>query len=75
MKLATFSFDKLVPPKHQLIVILMLILVVFFLFYSPLYFGGKTFQSGDILTSKSMEPYVRQGGGRFWNPYEWAREK
>ncbi len=56
--LAAFSFDKLVPSKYQLIVIAALILFVFLFFYSPLYFGGKTFQSGDIITSQNSKTYL-----------------
>ncbi len=69
--LAAFSFDKLVPSKYQLIVIAALILFIFLFFYSPLYFGGKTFQSGDITTIKSYENYVTQEkeGSNLWNPY------
>jgi hypothetical protein len=69
--LAAFSFDKLVPSKYQLIFIAALILFVFLFFYSPLYFGGKTFQSGDIITSQSAKTYVEnhEGGYTLWNPY------
>ncbi len=56
--LAAFSFDKLVPSKYQLVVIVALILFVFLFFYSPLYFGAKTFQSGDIITSQSAKTYL-----------------
>ena len=68
--LAAFSFDKLVPSKYQLIVIAALILFVFLFFYSPLYFGGKTFQSGDIITSQSAKTYIEthEGGYTLWNP-------
>jgi len=70
-KLASFSFDKLVPSKYQLIVIAALILFVFLFFYSPLYFGGKTFQSGDIVTRKSIDTYLENHQGDFtlWNSY------
>jgi len=66
-----FSLDKFVPVKFQTLFLLLIILLVFLLFYSPLYFGGKTFQSGDIITSESQKPYVanHQGGYTLWNPY------
>ncbi len=69
--LAAFSFDNLVPSKYQLIVVIGLILLVFLFFYSPLYFGGKTFQSGDIITSQSANTYIEnhEGGYTLWNPY------
>ncbi len=51
--------------------LLLLILLVFLLFYSPLYFGGKTFQSGDIITSQSSKTYLEnhKDGYTLWNPY------
>jgi hypothetical protein len=69
--LAAFSFDKLVPSKYGLLVIAAIILFVFLFFYSPLYFGGKTFQSGDIITSQSMTTYIENYSGDYtlWNPY------
>lgn len=67
----SFSLDKIIPPKFQTLSFLLLILLMFLLFYSPLYFGGKTFQSGDIITSESSRTYVEnhQGGYTLWNPY------
>ena len=56
--LAKFSIDNLVPSKYQTIFFAVLILLVFLFFYSPLYFGGKTFQSGDIITSQSVRTYL-----------------
>ncbi len=68
---AGFSLDKFIPAKYQLPVIAAIILVIFLLFYSPLYFGGKTFQSGDIVTSQSMQTYLQhhEDGYTLWNPY------
>jgi hypothetical protein len=39
-------------------------------FLNPLYFGGKTFESGDILSAKSFEPYINNhtDGFTLWNP-------
>lgn len=67
----TFSLDKIVPTKFQTLFILVFILLVFYVFYSPLYFGDKTFQSGDIITSQASKTYVEnhQGGYTLWNPY------
>ena len=69
--LLSFSLDKMIPAKFQTLVLLLVILLIFLLFYSPLYFGGKTFQSGDILTSEASRTYVQnhQGGYTLWNPY------
>lgn len=69
--LTGFSVDKFVPAKFQTPLALLIILIVFLIFFSPLYFGGKTFQSGDITTIKSYENYVNQDkeGFTLWNPY------
>lgn len=69
--LNTFSLDKFIPSKFQIPVFALIILVIFLLFYSPLYFGGKTFNSADILTSKSLNGYVEheREGYTLWNPY------
>ena len=69
--LSSFSLDKIIPAKFQTVSLLLVILLIFLLFYSPLYFGGKTFQSGDILTSQSAKTYIEnhEGGYTLWNPY------
>ncbi len=69
--LNSFSLDKIIPAKFQTLALLLLILLVFLLFYSPLYFGGKTFQSGDIITSQSSKTYLEnhKDGYTLWNPY------
>ena len=67
----SFSLDKYIPVKFQTLFLLLIILVVFLIFYSPLYFGGKTFQSADIVTSQSAKTYIvtHEGGYTLWNPY------
>ena len=69
--LSTFSLSKYIPEKYQITVFALIILALFLFFFSPLYFGDKTFQSGDILTSKSSSTYVEQHSDGFtlWNPY------
>jgi hypothetical protein len=69
--LTGFSLDKIIPIKFQTLFLLLVILLIFLLFYSPLYFGGKTFQSGDIITSESSKTYLKnhEGGYTLWNPY------
>lgn len=66
-----FNLDNYVPLKYQTLLFLLIILITFIIFYYPLYFGGKTFQSGDIITSESIKPYIKahQGGYTLWNPY------
>lgn len=65
-----FSLDKFIPVKFQTLALLLIVLLVFLIFYSPLYFGGKTFQSGDIITSNSVKTYLEdhEGGYTLWNP-------
>ncbi|MFZ2322429.1 MAG: YfhO family protein [Ignavibacteriaceae bacterium] len=67
----SFSLDKIIPVKFQTLSLLVIILLIFLIFFFPLYFGGKTFQSGDIITASSSITYVEnhQGGYTLWNPY------
>lgn len=69
--LSGFSLDKFIPAKFQIPFLLLIILLLFLFFFSPMYFGGKTFQSGDIITSKSMTTYIENHGEGYtlWNPY------
>jgi hypothetical protein len=68
---AGFSLGKIIPVRFQIPFLLLIILLLFFIFFSPLYFGGKTFQSGDIITSQSSRTYVENHTGEYtlWNPY------
>jgi hypothetical protein len=65
-----FDIDNIIPPKFHLLSAILIILLLFLVFLSPMFFGGKTFQSGDILASKSMVPYIKnhQDGFTLWNP-------
>ena len=67
----SFSLDKYIPVKYQTLFLLLVILLIFIIFYSPLYFGGKTFQSSDILASRSLHTYIKNHGDGYtlWNPY------
>jgi hypothetical protein len=69
--LSGFNIGRFVPPKFQLGAFLILLLVVFIIFLSPLYFGGKTFMSGDIITIRSMQSFLgeEREGYTLWNPY------
>jgi len=66
-----FYLGKIIPVRFQIPFLLLLILLLFLIFFSPLYFGGKTFQSGDIITSQSSRTYVESHTGEYtlWNPY------
>jgi hypothetical protein len=65
-----FNIDNIIPPKFHFLSALLIILLLFLVFLSPMFFGGKTFQSGDILASKSMVPYIdnHKDGFTLWNP-------
>ena len=68
---STFSLSKYIPEKFHISVFILVILALFLFFFTPLYFGGKTFQSGDITTSMSVRTYLgnHTGGYTLWNPY------
>lgn len=65
-----FNLDNYFPSKYQIPVFIAIIVLLFLLFLNPLYFGNKTFHSGDILATQSMKPYVAQEreGYTLWNP-------
>lgn len=66
-----FNFNELVPQKHHPWIVILVILILFLIFLNPLYFGNKTFQSGDIITMESMKNYIAKDrvGFSLWNPY------
>lgn len=69
--LAGFDFDELLPKKFHVLAVILIIIILFLIFLNPLYFGNKTFQSGDIVSSSSLRPYVEnhEEGYTLWNPY------
>ncbi|HRN27091.1 MAG TPA: YfhO family protein [Ignavibacteriaceae bacterium] len=68
--LSKFNFDEFIPAKHHIWIVLLTIVILFLIFLNPLYFGDKTFQSGDIINMESMKPYIAQEreGFSLWNP-------
>ena len=66
-----FNLNELVPQKHHPWIAIVIILILFLIFLNPLYFGNKTFQSGDIITMESMKNYIAKDrdGFSLWNPY------
>jgi hypothetical protein len=66
-----YDLDKVIPGKYQWLVALAIVMVLLMIVFSPLFFGGKVFQSGDIYTMNSYRPYVQQDKETFtlWNPY------
>ena len=63
---STFSLSKYVPEKFHIPIFALVILALFLFFFSPLYFGGKTFQSGDIITSMSAKTYLENTRWRIY---------
>lgn len=72
--LARFNINDIIPQKHHPWVVLIIILILFLIFLSPLYFGNKTFQSGDIIVIESMKSYLEKDrdGYTLWNPFIFA---
>jgi hypothetical protein len=67
---SSFNINKILPAKYQPLTAILIILLLFLVFLSPMFFGGKSFQSGDIIASRSMIPYVKNhtDGFTLWNP-------
>ncbi len=68
--LSRFNLENILPQKYHVLAVVLVLFILFLAFLSPLYFGGKTFQSGDIISSESMQPYLHQANDGFtlWNP-------
>ncbi len=66
-----FNFGKYIPEKYQTPLLLLLILVLILIFYSPVMFGDKTTNSGDLIQVKSLREYANKDrdGISLWNPY------
>ncbi len=69
--LSAFDFSSLIPAKYQTFFAIAVIVLLIVIFFNPLFFGNKTFQSGDIITIKSMRSYIEKerDGFTLWNPY------
>jgi len=69
--LSKFNINELIPQKYHVLTIVLVVLVLFLIFLNPMYFGGKTFQSGDILATESAKPYIAKDRETFslWNPH------
>ncbi len=68
--LSKFKLEEILPQKYHLLAVILVIIILFMAFLNPLYFGGKTFESGDIISSRSMRSYVDNHGSGFtlWDP-------
>lgn len=69
--LSKFNLDEFIPAKHHIWIVILFLIILFLIFLNPLYFGNKTFQSGDIITMESAKPYIAKDrvGFSLWNPY------
>ena len=65
-----FNLEELIPQKHHVWIVILTIIILFLIFLNPLYFGNKTFQSGDIVATNSMHSYIENHGDGYtlWNP-------
>jgi hypothetical protein len=66
-----FNLEEFIPQKYHVPAVILVIFILFLIFLNPLYFAGKTFQAGDIVTSQSLKPYVENHGAGYtlWDPY------
>ncbi len=66
-----FNLEEFLPQKYHVLAVVLIIFILFLIFLNPLYFGGKTFQAGDIVTSRSLETYASNHGAGdiLWDPY------
>lgn len=69
--LSKFNLNDIIPQKYHVLTVALVVLILFLIFLNPLYFGGKTFQSGDIIASESAKPYILKDrvGFSLWNPH------
>ncbi len=69
--IAKFNIEDILPQKYHVLAVLLVIIILFLAFLNPLYFGGKTFESGDIIAGAAMYPYIQNhhGGFTLWNPF------
>lgn len=68
---ASFDANNLIPEKYHLPVVLGIITILFLVFLKPLFFGGMSFESGDIIAAESSKPYLNKvrDGFSLWNPH------
>ncbi len=68
-----FDLGNYIPEKYQDFVLLLIPLFLLYLFFGDVFFGPKTFVSGDITTSMSMKNYLayaeQVGTQPLWDPY------
>lgn len=69
--LGNFDINKVIPEKYHIPVVILILMVFYMAFLNPLFFGGKSFQSGDIIAAESSQPYLMKDreGFTLWNPH------
>jgi len=68
--LSKFSLDNIIPLKYQPLAGILLITILFLIFFSPVFFQGKVFQSGDIIAGVSNKTFISTFNGEsLWNPF------
>ncbi len=71
--LTKFDLNNYIPEKYQDIVLLAIPFILLFTFFGEVFFGSKTFVSGDITTSMAMKNYLAYakevGTQPLWDPY------
>ncbi|MFA7229236.1 MAG: hypothetical protein WC061_09380, partial [Melioribacteraceae bacterium] len=65
------SQQSFIPEKYQTPALLLSLLILILIFFSPVMFGDKTTQSGDLMQIKSLREYVNKDrdGVSLWNPH------
>jgi hypothetical protein len=68
---SNFSFGKFIPEKFQTPALLLIIFILILIYFSPIMFGNKTTDSGDLMQVKSLREYANKDrdGVSLWNPY------
>ena len=69
--LASFDINNIIPGKYHIPVVILVLIIFYIAFLNPLFLGGKSFQSGDIIAAESSQPYLAKDrdGFTLWNPH------
>jgi hypothetical protein len=64
-----FSFEDKLSNKTKWILSHLIIVLAVIIFFTPIYFGGKTIVSGDILNMHSYTNFFDEAENFLWDPY------
>lgn len=69
--LSNFDLGNYIPEKFRTPAAILGIIILMLVFYSPVMFGDKTLDAGDLLQMKSTRAYIEKDrdGFSLWNPY------